>query len=67
MIKLVQMCMDLPEYENRIINVIKAKYGFNTKQDATLFIVRQYGEKILEEKFLPEEPKEKVKEPVQSS
>ena len=55
MIRLVQSCVDLPPYENRVVNIVKAKHDLRTKQDAILFIIKEYGKQILDEKYMLEE------------
>ena len=49
-----QALISLDEHENRIVNVIKGKYGFRNKSDAITFIISQYEEKIMEPELRPE-------------
>ena len=43
MIKFIQSCVDLPPYENKVVNIVKAKHDLRTKQDAILFIIKEYN------------------------
>ena len=51
---MTQMILKLEEYEDRIINIIKGKFGFKNKSDAIKFIIDKYGEEILEPELKPE-------------
>ena len=45
--------ISIPEHEDRILNIIKAKYGFKNKGQAILFLLKEY-EKQLEPEIRPE-------------
>ena len=46
--------ISLDEHENRIVNIIKGKYGFKNKSEAITLIINQYEEEIMEPELLPE-------------
>ncbi len=45
--------ISIPEYEDRILNIIKAKYGFKNKEQVIIFLLKEY-EKQLEPEIRPE-------------
>ena len=45
--------ISIPEHEDRILNIIKAKYGFKNKEQAIIFLLKEY-EKQLEPEIKPE-------------
>ena len=51
---MVKALVNLTEYENRIINIVKAKYGFRTKTEAIKWIIHEYEEEFLEPELRPE-------------
>ena len=51
---MVKAIIDLDEHVNRVLNVVKAKYGLNDKSEAINVVVRQYEEEILEPELRPE-------------
>ena len=61
MIKIVQASVDLEDRENRVVTIVKGKYGLRNKSDAVCFIIRKYEEAFLKEPFKPaiEESSEK--------
>lgn len=55
---MVQNIIKLSEKENRIINIVKAKYGMRNKNQALGFIVQTYAKNFLPEALQPiEKPK----------
>ena len=54
---MVKATIDLPERENRILNIVKGKYGFKNKDQALVFIIQEY-EQNLEPEIRPEFVKE---------
>ena len=50
---MVTATISIPENEDRILNVIKAKYGFKNKGQAIIFLLKEY-EKQLEPEIRPE-------------
>ncbi len=64
---MVKALVNLDEYENRILNIVKARHGFRTKTEAMKLIIRRYGEEMLEPELRPEFidlMEERQKEPV---
>ena len=51
---MVQSIIDIGENEDRIINIVKAKYGFKNKSQAVSFIAKQYEASFLEPELNPE-------------
>jgi len=50
----VKNIIDLSERENRIINIVKAKYGLKDKSQALSKILKRYEECELEPQLRPE-------------
>ena len=50
---MVKATIDLPERENRILNVVKGKYGFKNRDQALIFLIQEY-EQSLEPELRPE-------------
>ena len=64
---MVKALVNLTEYENRLLNIVKAKYGFRTKTEAIKWIIHEYEEEFLEPELRPEfidKMKKREKEPV---
>lgn len=64
---MVKALVNLTEYENRLLNIVKAKYGFRTKTEAIKWIIHEYEEEIMEPELRPEfidKMKKREKEPV---
>ncbi|MCL2133986.1 MAG: DUF2683 family protein [Candidatus Bathyarchaeota archaeon] len=51
---MVKNIIELGEEENRVINIVKAKYGFKDKSQALRVIIKHYGESELEPQLRPE-------------
>jgi len=51
---MVQNIIDIGEREDRIINIVKAKYGLKNKSDAVAFLAKVYEESFLEPELRPE-------------
>ncbi|MBI4174377.1 MAG: DUF2683 family protein [Candidatus Aenigmarchaeota archaeon] len=51
---MVKAIIDIDEHANRIINVIKAKYGLQDKSQAINTMARQYEEEVMEPELRPE-------------
>ena len=51
---MVKAIVDLDEHANRVINIVKAKYGLQDKSEAINTITRQYEEEVLEPELRPE-------------
>ena len=51
---MVQALVELNENTNRVLNVVKAKYGLKDKGEAIQFVVKKYIEEENEPDLLPE-------------
>ncbi len=57
---MVKATFEIPERENRILNIIKGQHGFSTKEEACVFIIGAH-EQILEPQLRPSFIKEMKK------
>lgn len=55
---MVKNVIDLGDRENRVINIVKAKYGLKDKNQALSVIIQRYEECELEPQLRPEFAKE---------
>ena len=51
---MVQAIINIEEHTNRILNIVKAKYGLKDKSSAIDFMATEYEEEILEPELRPE-------------
>lgn len=51
---MVQALLNLNENTNRVLNIVKAKYGLKDKSEAITLMVKQYEEELLEPELRPE-------------
>lgn len=51
---MVHAMVDIEEHTNRILNIVKAKYGLRTKSQAIDLIVEEYEKGFLEPQLRPE-------------
>ncbi len=51
---MVQAVIVLDEHHNRVINVVKGKYGLKNKSDAISHIIDEYEKELLEPELRPE-------------
>ena len=51
---MVQSIINLNESNDRILNIVKAQYGFKNKSQAMELIIEIYGDSFLEPKLRPE-------------
>lgn len=51
---MVQSVIDIGEYEDRVINVVKARYGLKNKSEAVALLTKVYAETFLEPELQPE-------------
>ena len=58
---MVQAIIDFGEHENRLLTIIRGKYGFKNKSEAVNFVINTYGEEFLEPQLRPEYKKELLK------
>lgn len=54
----VQAIVKIGEYEDRILTIVKGKFGFKNKSDAINFVIGKYEEDLLEPELKPEFIKE---------
>jgi hypothetical protein len=52
--KMVQSIIDINESEDRILNIVKAKYGLKNKSQAVSMIAKIYEDSFLEPALKPE-------------
>jgi len=46
--------IDISENANRVLNIVKAKYGLKDKSEAITLVVKEYEENYLEPELRPE-------------
>ena len=51
---MVQAIVNLGEHQDRLLTIIKGKYGFKNKSDAMNFVISKYEEEHLEPELRPE-------------
>ena len=51
---MVQAVINIDEHANRVLNVVKAKYGLRDKSQAINMVVSEYEESFLEPELKPE-------------
>jgi hypothetical protein len=51
---MVKAIIDIEDHTNRVINIVKAKYGLKDKSEAIDLMTTQYEEEILEPELRPE-------------
>ena len=51
---MVQNIIELGEREDRVLNIVKAKFGLKNKSEAVAFITQTYEESFLEPELRPE-------------
>lgn len=63
---MVQAIISLNEHENRVLNIIKGKFGLRNKSEAINLIINEYEKEFLEPELRPEfieKMKKQEKEP----
>ena len=50
---MVKATFEIPERENRILNIVKGQHGFTTKEQAVIFLIQKH-EQNLEPEIRPE-------------
>ena len=50
---MVQAIINLGEFQDRILNIVKGKFGLKNKSEAINLIVNEYGEELLEPELRP--------------
>ena len=51
---MVQAIININENANRVLNIVKAKYGFKDKSEAINLVVSEFEENLLEPELRPE-------------
>ena len=51
---MAQMQIKLEEHEDRILTIVKGKYGLKNKSDAVKFVIDKFEEDMLEPQLRPE-------------
>jgi hypothetical protein len=51
---MVQAFINIDDHTNRVLNIVKAKYGLTNKSSAIELMASQYEEEILEPELRPE-------------
>ena len=51
---MVQAVINIKERSNRVLNIVKAKYGFKDKSQAIEHVIEQYESAFLEPELKPE-------------
>ena len=51
---MAQAIVSFGEHEDRILTIVKGKYGFKNKSDAVNFVIDKFEEEILEPELRPE-------------
>ena len=51
---MVQAIIKLGEMEDRVLTIVKGKYGLKTKSDAVNFVINKFEEELLEPELRPE-------------
>ena len=51
---MVQAIIDIEDHTNRILNIVKAKFGLKDKSEAIDLMAEQYEEEVLEPELRPE-------------
>ncbi len=64
---MVKSLINLTSYEDAVVNIVKAKYGFKNKNEAIRYIIQEFENEFLEPELKPEfvrEMKARSKEPI---
>lgn len=51
---MVQAIVHLGEHEDRVLTIIRGKFGLKNKSDAVNFVIHQYEDELLEPELRPE-------------
>ena len=51
---MVQAIVNIGEYEDRVLTIVKGKFGFKNKSEAVNFVIDKYEEELLEPALKPE-------------
>ena len=64
---MVKSLINLTSYEDAVVNIVKARYGFKNKNEAIRYIIQEFENEFLEPNLKPEfvrEMKARSKEPI---
>ncbi len=51
---MTQAIIDIGEREDRVLTIVKGKFGFKNKSDAVNFVISRFEEELLEPELRPE-------------
>lgn len=51
---MVQAIINLGEFEDRVLSIVKGKFGLKNKSDAVNFVIDKFEEELLEPELKPE-------------
>jgi hypothetical protein len=51
---MVQAMIDIGDHEDRILTIVKGKFGFKNKSDAVNFVISRFESELLEPELRPE-------------
>ena len=51
---MVQAMVDIGDHEDRILTIVKGKFGFKNKSDAMNFVISRFESELLEPELRPE-------------
>ena len=51
---MVKAIINIDEHTNRLLNILKAKYGLKDKSEAIVIMAQQYEKEVLEPELKPE-------------
>lgn len=51
---MVQAMVDIGDHEDRILTIVKGKFGFKNKSDAVNFVISRFESELLEPELRPE-------------
>lgn len=51
---MVQAIVNIGEHQDRLLTIVKGKFGFKNKSEAINFVITKYEEEFLEPKLRPE-------------
>ena len=51
---MVQAIVNLGEHEDRLLTIVRGKFGLKNKSDAVNFVIDKYGDELLEPQLRPE-------------
>ena len=58
---MVQAIINLGEREDRLLTIVRGKFGLKNKSEAVNFVIDQYGDELLEPQLRPEYREELLK------